>query len=73
MNMRPVIGVLMVFLLLQYSFGGLYASEASLNNSGVVNNNITIPGNTTIKIGNNASLNLVNATNTTSSIMNPIP
>jgi hypothetical protein len=55
------------FLLLQSSFGGFYASGVSSNSSGVVDNNITILGNTTTNLGNNASLNLVNVTNTTSS------
>ena len=67
MNVRPVIGVLMVFLLLQSSFGGFYASGLSSNSSGAIDNNITLQGNTTTNLGNSLSLNFVNVTNTTSS------
>lgn len=61
MNKRSIIGILMIFLLLQYSFGGLYASGVSINNSGM-NNSIAISNNTTIKIINDTSLNILNST-----------
>ena len=63
MKLRPVIGILIICLMLQYSFGGLCANAVSVNDSGMVNNTITVSENTTIKMLN-ATVNIVN--NTTS-------
>jgi hypothetical protein len=64
MKLRPVMGILIICLMLQYSIGGLCANAVSLNDSGMANNSITGSENTTIKMLNATTVNIVN--NTTS-------
>lgn len=63
--------MLIICLMLQYSFGGLCVNAVLLNDSGK-NNSITIPENTTTKMINATTMNVVNNTtvnNTTSNYM----
>ncbi len=64
MKLRPVMGLLIICLMLQYSIGGLCVNAVSLNDSGIANNSITVPENITIKMSNATTVNVVN--NTTS-------
>ena len=64
MKLRPAMGILIICLMLQYSVGGLCANAVILNDSGMVNNSITVPENKTIKMLNTTALKVVN--NTTS-------
>jgi hypothetical protein len=73
MNIRPVISILMIFLLLQSSFGGLYATGVFLNNSSVAHENIALPDNTSINIGGNASVDVINTANTNHSNFESYP
>ncbi|UTB32484.1 MAG: hypothetical protein NKF70_13500 [Methanobacterium sp. ERen5] len=47
MNVRPIIGILIICLMLQYSMGGLCANVVLLNDSQSVNNSGTVSENTT--------------------------
>ena len=64
MKLRPAMGILIICLMLQYSIGGLCANAVSLNDSGTADNSITVPENTTIKMTNATTVNILN--NTTS-------
>lgn len=69
MKLRPIIGILIICLMLQYSIGGLWANAALLNDSKQVNKSIAVSENTTDKIHNATSSNVFNNTtvnNTTS-------
>ena len=60
MNLRPVIGSLIICLMLQYSISGLYANATFLNDSGVSNNNrIVVPENTTVNTDSGMLNNIV--------------
>nr|WP_319374306.1 hypothetical protein [uncultured Methanobacterium sp.] len=59
MNLRPVIGSLIICLMLQYSIGGLYANATFLNDSGVSNNSIVVPENTTVNADSGMLNNIV--------------
>ena len=68
MNIRPIISILIICLILQYTMGGLCAS-AILNDSKNVNTSITVSENTTTDLFNATAGNIVNNTtvnNTTS-------
>lgn len=69
MNVRPIMGLLIICLMLQYSMGGLCA-YAVLNDSQRVNNGITVSENTTANMINTTAAEGVNNTtavnNTTS-------
>lgn len=69
MKLRPIMGILIICLMLQYSVGGLWANAVLLNGSETENHSITLLENTTVKMLNATSLNVVNNTtvnNTTS-------
>jgi hypothetical protein len=69
MKFRPAIGILIICLMLQYSIGGLSANAIFLNDSGMANNSITVPLNTTTnKL--NATQNNVNNTTANNTTLN---
>ncbi|ADZ09642.1 hypothetical protein Metbo_1402 [Methanobacterium lacus] len=47
MKIRPIMGILIICLMLQYSMGGLCANAVLLNDSQGVNNSVTVSENTT--------------------------
>lgn len=69
MKVRPIIGILIICLMLQYSISGLCANTVLLNNSQGVNNSVTVSENTTVNKLNATAKTTVNNTtvnNTTS-------
>jgi len=64
MNIRHIMGILIICLMLQYSMGGLCATTILSNDSQGVNNGITVSENTTRNMINATAANTVN--NTTS-------
>ncbi|MTK63398.1 MAG: hypothetical protein F8N15_02405 [Methanobacterium sp.] len=69
MKVRPIIGILIICLMLQYSMGGLCANAVLLNDSQGVNNSVSVSENTTANKLNVTAKTTVNNTtvnNTTS-------
>jgi hypothetical protein len=64
MNLRPMVGILIIWLMLQYSVGGLCVNAVIVNNSGMVNSSITVPANKTIGMLNTTPLKEVNTNST---------
>ncbi len=64
MNLRPIVGILIICLMLQYSMGGLCVNAVFFNDSQKVDNSITVSENTTANMLNATAANKVNNTTT---------